>query len=138
VFDSGPVVRQQGSQQEPALCVGPGNQVFLAFQGWAGTAGARTYNTQRIWGNMNPVPGVEERENSEVRRVKGGATVVRGVLFLPEASSYKPQAASLLDISGRKVVELQPGANDVSYLPAGVYFVRKRSAVSRQPSPRSS
>jgi hypothetical protein len=30
---------------------------------------------------------------------------------------------------GRRVTELQPGANDVSRLPSGVYFVR---AVSRE------
>jgi len=51
-------------------------------------------------------------------------TVVCGVLFLPEATSRKPQAASLLDVSGRKVLDLRPGANDVRGLAAGVYFVR--------------
>jgi len=35
----------------------------------------------------------------------------------------------LLDISGRKVLDLHPGANDVSGLCPGVYFVR---AVSRE------
>jgi hypothetical protein len=30
----------------------------------------------------------------------------------------------LLDISGRKVADLHPGANDVSGLSAGVYFVQ--------------
>jgi len=55
-------------------------------------------------------------------------TIVRGVLFLPEATSRKPQAASLLDISGRKVLDLRPGANDVSRLSPGVYFVREAQA----------
>jgi len=49
-------------------------------------------------------------------------TICRGVLFLPEASSCKPQAASLLDISGRRILDLHAGANDVSRLPSGVYF----------------
>jgi hypothetical protein len=41
----------------------------------------------------------------------------------------------LLDIGGRKVLDLLPGPNDVRYLPAGVYFVRSEpSAVSREPS----
>ena len=57
------------------------------------------------------------------------ATVAHGVLFLPETSSRKPQATSLLDISGRKVMDLKPGANDVRTLAPGVYFVR---AVSRE------
>jgi hypothetical protein len=51
-------------------------------------------------------------------------TIVRGVLFLPEASDLKPQASSrLLDISGRRVLDLHPGPNDVSRLASGVYFV---------------
>ena len=60
---------------------------------------------------------------------KPQATIARGVLFLPEAASHKPQAASLLDISGRKLLDLHPGANDVRALAPGVYFVR---AVSRK------
>jgi hypothetical protein len=41
----------------------------------------------------------------------------------------------LLDIQGRKVMELVPGANDVSRLVPGVYIVRSvPSAVSRKPS----
>jgi DNA-binding beta-propeller fold protein YncE len=52
-------------------------------------------------------------------------TIVRGVVFLPAATSPKPQAAgSLLDIGGRQVMALQPGANDVRALAPGVYFVR--------------
>jgi hypothetical protein len=66
-------------------------------------------------------------------RVKPGTarpapTIVRGVMFLPEASGHKPQAASLMDISGRKVVDLRPGANDVRALAPGVYFVREAQA----------
>jgi hypothetical protein len=50
--------------------------------------------------------------------------VVRNVLFLPTASGHKLQAASLLDAGGRRIMELAPGANDVSKLSPGVYFVR--------------
>jgi hypothetical protein len=60
--------------------------------------------------------------------------VVRGVLFLSEATGRKPQAASLLDAAGRKVMELDAGANDVSRLSPGVYFVcEEPQAVSRKP-----
>jgi hypothetical protein len=63
-------------------------------------------------------------------------TVILGVLFLSEASSHKPQAASLLDISGQKVQDLHPGANDVRALAPGVYFVREEpQASSRKPQP---
>jgi hypothetical protein len=52
------------------------------------------------------------------------ATVVHGVLWLPPASSFRPQASScLLDVTGRKVLDLKPGVNDVSRLSPGVYFV---------------
>jgi len=54
------------------------------------------------------------------------ATVVRGVLFLPEASGQKRVAShELLDISGRKALDLKPGANDVRALAPGVYFVHE-------------
>jgi len=72
--------------------------------------------------------GIEETPNAEVRAMNEGPTVVRGVLLLPEAASLKPQAASLLDISGREVTKLRPGANDVRALAPGVYFVREAQA----------
>jgi hypothetical protein len=50
--------------------------------------------------------------------------MLRGALVMPAASSRNPQAASLLDISGRKVMDLRPGANDVRALAPGIYFVR--------------
>jgi hypothetical protein len=79
--------------------------------------------------------GVEEREPPPACRPPLTATVVRGLLVLPEARSLKPQAASLLDVSGRKVLDLKPGPNDVSKLAPGVYFVRSEpSAASREPS----
>jgi len=59
---------------------------------------------------------------------------VRGVLFLSEAASREPQATSLLDVSGRKVLNLKPGANDVRALAPGVYFMRQASSVEHQAS----
>lgn len=58
-------------------------------------------------------------------------TFVRGVLVLGAADRRQNAGyrAELLDISGRKVTKLVPGANDVSGLPPGVYFVQERSAV---------
>ena len=59
------------------------------------------------------------------------ASVVRNVLLLPEASSRKPTAASwLVDATGRRVLDLHPGANDVSRLAPGVYFVRQELQAS--------
>jgi len=60
---------------------------------------------------------------------------VRGVLWLKPATSREPQAASLLDAAGRKVLDLHAGVNNVSCLAPGVYFVRSEpSAASPKPS----
>jgi hypothetical protein len=68
------------------------------------------------------------------------ATVVRRVLFLPrdmtETSDVSDRVPMhvLLDISGRKVMNLTPGANDVRALAPGVYFVREEpQATSLKP-----
>ena len=51
-------------------------------------------------------------------------TVVRDILYLPAARGEKRKArGELLDVSGRKVLDLKPGANDVRALAPGVYFV---------------
>jgi hypothetical protein len=55
------------------------------------------------------------------------AAVVRGGLHMPLTAGRLPFTAGLLDISGRKVLNLHPGANDVSRLGPGVYFVREET-----------
>jgi len=72
--------------------------------------------------------GVGEQQRPQASSHKPQATIVRGVLFLHKATSLKSQAASLLDITGRSVVDLHAGANDVSGLSPGVYFVRSAQA----------
>jgi hypothetical protein len=62
--------------------------------------------------------------------------IIRGVLVLPQAASLKPQAASLLDASGRAVLPLKPGPNDVSRIAPGVYFVRSAVDVRKVVMPR--
>jgi len=70
-----------------------------------------------------------------------GATIVRGVLYLPglgtrSGLSDNPvmSRAVLLDISGRSVMTLKAGPNDVSRLAPGVYFARGPSAVGGRSS----
>jgi hypothetical protein len=53
-------------------------------------------------------------------------SLVRGVLTLAEGSS----TSWLLDVSGRRVIVLKPGANDVSRLAPGVYFVARGSTLA--------
>jgi hypothetical protein len=58
-------------------------------------------------------------------------TLVRGTLRLPRKSGTVPIFA-LLDISGRKVLDLHSGANDVRRLAPGVFFVSGQGADSGQ------
>jgi hypothetical protein len=72
--------------------------------------------------------GVEEGEAPTVGR-RPEATVVRGVLmFEPANGAGRMANGELLDVSGRKVLDLLPGANDVRALAPGVYFVSERLA----------
>jgi hypothetical protein len=82
-------------------------------------------------------PGIEEAPDANVRAAKSGPTVVKGALVLGAVGSRQntEYRADLLDINGRKVMNVKPGANDVSRLAPGVYFAHSGpSAVSRQPS----
>ena len=63
---------------------------------------------------MHAAPGYARRS---------GPTLVRGILPL---SGESP--AALLDITGRQVMELEPGRNDIRHVPPGVYFVRQKEA----------
>jgi YVTN family beta-propeller protein len=80
--------------------------------------------------------GTGVREERQMRKVESGATIVRGVLEMPLTAYCSPLTASLLDISGRKVLDLKPGANDISRLAPGVYFVRERPQTS-SPKPQA-
>jgi hypothetical protein len=97
------------------------------------------YARGEIWFATNAPLGIaEETSNAELRTPNSSPTVVRGVLVLGgngdspserEDARYSPHfpdmsRAALLDISGRKVMHLRSGANDVRALAPGVYFVR--------------
>jgi hypothetical protein len=73
-----------------------------------------------------PQVSLDEKPSSPEtgRRLTGRSpTVVGGVLYLEDVSGRQPQTACLLDAAGRKVLVIRAGANDVSGLPPGVYFV---------------
>jgi hypothetical protein len=65
----------------------------------------------------------EETPTAEVRIPNRGATLVRNVLSLPISPLTIP--TSLFDMTGRQVMPLRPGANDISALSPGIYFVRE-------------
>ncbi len=76
------------------------------------------------WSYRLTRPGVEETVNGERGTMNGGPTIVRGVLWQGDRGQKTGDRAELLDVSGRKVLGLKPGANDVRALVPGVYFVR--------------
>jgi len=79
------------------------------------------------------VYGIEELPSVDWRMTNSAATIFRGVLVLGAVGSRQQTVdrAELLDAAGRRVMNLRAGANDVSRLAPGVYFVR---AASREPS----
>jgi len=82
---------------------------------------------------IDSTAGVEEGTPSAERRATKVATIIRGVLSLPEATGFQPQASSsLLDAAGRRVMNLGPGANDVNRLAPGVYVVKLKSGTTSQ------
>jgi hypothetical protein len=67
------------------------------------------------------VEAAEAWINSSGRFVTSSGIVAQDVLRLPDRPNSG--AGYLLDVSGRRVITLGPGANDVSRLSAGVYFL---------------
>ncbi|UCG43576.1 MAG: hypothetical protein JSU73_02875 [candidate division WOR-3 bacterium] len=59
------------------------------------------------------------------------ASIARGVLQLESIAGSSQLAAELLDIIGRKVMDLLPGANDIRHVAPGVYFVRTAESGTR-------
>jgi hypothetical protein len=108
-----------------ATDINPTLTTFGVTMNWCVWQSNRTGNWD-LFGSYIYVTGVEETPNAEVRMVNA-PTIVRGVLRLP----VSPFAihTSLFDMTGRQVMALHSGPNDVSRLAPGVYFVR---AVSRE------
>jgi YVTN family beta-propeller protein len=67
--------------------------------------------------------GITETMNDERGTMNVGPTIVRGIIRLT-IDECRMSNAGLLNAAGRKVMDLKPGANDVSRLAPGVYFVR--------------
>jgi hypothetical protein len=108
----------------PAVGSDGAGHTLAAFGSWVGSWHDQYYNAPRICGTTWSQTGVAERGSQVVDRARSLATIVRGVL-LATSSSPNRGLGCLLDISGRKVRDLKPGANDVRTLAPGVYFVRE-------------
>jgi len=85
-----------------------------------------------IWFATNAPLGIAEEPARQPVSVQSSATVIRGVLLLGAAGSRQNVEcrAELLSIAGRKVMDLEPGGNDVRALAPGVYFVREEPQAS--------
>jgi len=70
------------------------------------------------------VTALQDRATLYVSRPTPDCTIVRRTLLLPSSSVRRGTSNVLLDATGRKVLDLHEGANDVSRLSPGVYFVR--------------
>jgi YVTN family beta-propeller protein len=118
------VVGLLNSQVNPAVFTMASPHHRLYVGPWSGTIQSSSMPVIRT----DP-PGVEDAANVEMRATNRGATIVRGVLFLP--STPLTPHRSLLSADGRKVLDLHAGANDVRALAPGVYFVREAQAVRK-------
>jgi len=95
-----------------------------------------TADSEGLWILKRGVAAASEPDSPSRPRVLPHATVVRGVLMLPGLGtrSELPErnsvtsCAALLDATGRKVMNLAPGENDVRHLAPGVYLFRSGPA----------
>lgn len=72
--------------------------------------------------------GVEEGRKHQATSVKSEPSIIRGVLRIADSRQNTGYRGELLDIAGQKVMALSAGANDVSRLSPGVYFIRQAQA----------
>jgi hypothetical protein len=119
----------------------PGSPVKIGHYTFAGTGGAAGVAADDeyayvacSWQGLQIYQyygaGVAEETMSDEREAMSpGPSIVRGVLFMTGARDEgQGTRDELLDISGRKVLNLRPGANDVSHLAPGIYFMREVQA----------
>jgi len=127
-----------------ARALPPGRETVLTFTPWTPqTPGDHYYIGKLIASDMDPsnddLDGyifvragagiVEAAEPLTAAMPK--ATVIRGVLFLPKMGTVPSGTVpvfGLLDATGRVVLDLKLGANDVRALAPGVYFIRQAQA----------
>lgn len=110
-----------------AYAIGVDDSGYVYVTG-RGDFGANAWDFVTI--KYNPNAGVAEGSlTPNASRVTQGPTVVRGVLRLPLTA--EGSRAELLDASGRGVMSLRAGANEVSRLAPGVYFIRGSGRAAR-------
>lgn len=110
-----------------ATAVGTDDSGYVYVTG-RGDFGANAWDFVTI--KYNRHAGIEEGGYSPTGRFL--PTIVRGVLDLGAGSRQNTASrVELLDVAGRKVLELKPGANEVRHLSPGVYMVRQAAPFGR-------
>jgi hypothetical protein len=112
-----------GNYINPDIAVDSEGRQYIAFVDPTTGLG---YARRKFIGGL----GLQEEAQS-APRARPRATIVRRMLFLPEATSRNSRATRILDANGRKVMNLKPGTNDVRELAPGVYFIREAQAVRK-------
>jgi len=92
----------------------------------SGGTGAISRNPICIWHGTVSGAVSESRPPSLPPRLSLTASLIRNVLNLQSSFCNLKSEIVLLDASGRRVMSLRPGPNDVSSLPGGAYFIRQQ------------
>jgi hypothetical protein len=77
VLDSFQAVSQPGPRWSSALTRGPGGQVLLAYDGWAGIVQGKPYNNARVWGSLGSFGCIADRPTLDARSLTTTPGIVR-------------------------------------------------------------
>jgi hypothetical protein len=80
-------------------------------------------NAEIFYAHAAPGQWVADRMTPHASRSTPKASIVRGILNLTSDISSLTSDIVLVDVSGRRILALRPGANDISRLAPGVYYV---------------
>ena len=108
----------------------PARMVFFGFPFYYMKEAEARPVAIRVLTDLGEPYGIEESAKSQVEMTKALPTIVRNVLNLQSATYNLQSEIALFDMTGRSVMALRPGPNDVRHLAPGVYFIREASAQS--------
>lgn len=85
-------------------------------------------DTTAVYVLRDVVPGVDEHKRAKFNTPHStlNATIIHNVLVLEGREKGAGSSLCLLDVTGRKVLDLKPGENNVRALVPGVYFIKNR------------